>query len=87
MTAGQGRATGVHICAHPSCDRRCAGPMLACRGHWFQLPAKVRRQIWSWWRVRLSNPGNVNAVREHARAVQGAVEFWAAAERDSGAPA
>lgn len=83
MTATQGQGAGVHTCAHPSCDQRGAGTMLACREHWFQLPAKLRRPIWSWWRVRLNNPDNVNAVSQHTKAVQKAVEFWDAAGHDS----
>lgn len=84
---GEIRPVQTHTCAHPSCNRQCPITMLACRDHWYQLPTKLRRRIWSRWRDRLSNPDNVNAVGEHARAVQEAVNFWSAAEQDNEAPA
>jgi hypothetical protein len=36
-----------HECHYPECSLIVPPKMLACRRHWFQLPAFLRQKIWA----------------------------------------
>jgi hypothetical protein len=35
----------THDCAAPGCDTQVPAGKLMCYGHWFQLPAHIRRRV------------------------------------------
>jgi hypothetical protein len=57
----------MHTCPGKDCTAQVDASMLACRGHWYQLPADLRTRI---WRAYRSNPV------EHRAAVREALAFW-----------
>ncbi len=40
-----------HGCPAPRCKAKVPRHRLACRKHWFQLPADLRDAIWQAWRA------------------------------------
>jgi hypothetical protein len=36
-----------HKCPAPTCSATVATSQLACRGHWYALPAELRSRIWA----------------------------------------
>jgi len=34
-----------HGCARPGCPRLIAGPTLACKQHWYELPEDIRTDL------------------------------------------
>lgn len=63
-------------CAHPRCNHEVSIDTLACRKHWFLLPANLRAQIWRTWKARQANPGNPSAIDAHESAKTAAVLYW-----------
>lgn len=41
--------TETHDCAAPACDIEIPVGRLFCRGHWFALPAHIRRRVTGRW--------------------------------------
>lgn len=60
----------MHQCPGKDCTVQVESDQLACKPHWFQLPAELRSEIWAAYRRRRSNPG------EHAAVVRRAIAFW-----------
>lgn len=60
--------TTRHVCLHPACDTEIGLELLACRRHWYELPIKLRNDIWRHYRS-----GNTTA---HRAAVVEAVRVW-----------
>lgn len=56
-----------HKCPAPPCNKRVSSDQLACRGHWYALPADLRRSIWAAYQGR----GDLG----HAALVGEAVEY------------
>lgn len=40
-----------HQCPAPICSRTVPTEQFACRGHWYALPAELRRRIWAGYRT------------------------------------
>jgi hypothetical protein len=36
----------MHRCPGPECEQEVAVTMLACPGHWYQVPKAVRDAVW-----------------------------------------
>lgn len=57
----------THDCAAPGCGVQCAYEMLACRPHWYRLPADLRNRITGAWRsVGVRGAERYLAVRAEA---------------------
>lgn len=75
MSAGplQRRARPVltYRCAANGCQHTIEAPLLMCVGHWRLVPAAVKREVWTWWRLI----GKRTDARErHAAAKQAAID-------------
>jgi hypothetical protein len=57
-----------HQCPGPNCNRRVPQHMLACRTHWFSVPAPLRAKVWS--AAYRAGPGS----EEHTAACVAAIE-------------
>lgn len=59
-----------HECPAPGCTVVVAFELLACRAHWYQLPANVRSDVWRAYRRHgVGSP-------EHTAAISAAFEWW-----------
>ena len=57
-----------HRCPSPGCPTRVSEDMLACKGHWMQLPAPIRLAVNDTWARRASDPdAHLAAVAEALR--------------------
>lgn len=68
-------------CAVPNCNRATRTGQLMCRGHWFEVPAEIRRMVNRTWAAysaaahKPAEPGAFRAAREaYERARTAAVE-------------
>lgn len=66
-------------CDHPSCTIGVSLDTLACKKHWFELPAALRAQVWRTWRKRKDNPGDAAARDAHESAKTAALLYWSQA--------
>jgi hypothetical protein len=69
-----GRCDGqeaAHRCPYPDCDKAVPFNRLSCPTHWFELPPKLRKEIWDSYRS-WSDTG------DHERAIARAIAFWKA---------
>lgn len=62
------RSESHHPCPAPNCPQLVQDSMLACRRHWFELPAELRARIWEHYR-------SGDRV-QHMAAVREAHRFW-----------
>lgn len=62
--------TNTHECPYPLCTLRVPRAMLACRPHWFALPAELRSAIWAAHKAK--------NTMEHARAIGAAMRWYRA---------
>ena len=53
-----------HKCPAPSCPLRVPSSQVACRGHWYALPAELRRRIWALYRSAPLSPEHMEALLE-----------------------
>lgn len=61
-----------HTCPHPACTEQVGSTMLACRPHWFALPAELRSEVWAAYRRIRSDP------RRHRAAIAACLTWWRA---------
>jgi hypothetical protein len=66
-------ATSTHDCPG-GCGAQVARHMLACKRDWYRLPKELREAVWDGWQRRRS--GRPNGVRDHARAVRAAIDWY-----------
>lgn len=60
----------THECPAIGCTIHVPQSQLACRAHWFSLPAEVRSRLWSAYRR--------NDADSHARALEDCLAFFRA---------
>ena len=58
----------THECPKDGCTRRIPQSQLACRTHWYQVPAELRSAVWHAWANGLGA-----GTPEHMRAITAAV--------------
>jgi hypothetical protein len=57
-------------CPHPLCETKIPREMFACRSHWNELPAQVRRDIWRSWRAyKVGQVTLDDLTAEHEKAI------------------
>lgn len=61
----------THTCPAPGCSAQVPQSQLACRPHWYSLPAEVRSRVWSGYRS--------NDTDRHNQAMADAISFLKAA--------
>ncbi len=64
-----GAAVASHECPGRGCKQRVTAHMLACRPHWYMIPAPLRAAVWAAWR-----DGAGAGSLEHTAAITAAVE-------------
>lgn len=68
-------------CPVPSCGGTAEAGRLLCRRCWFQVPKRLRDDVWHWWRKILAaaQAGQLAALQEargrHAEAKAQAIEI------------
>jgi len=62
-------AKGSHTCPGPQCTVTVPYSQLACRRHWYQVPAAIRRAVYASW-----DYGRGAGSAGHAAALAAAVE-------------
>ena len=58
----------THECPKNGCTRRVPSHMLACRNHWYAIPAPLRSAVWNAWQN-----GAGAGSPEHSAAISAAV--------------
>ena len=64
--------TSLHKCPMPGCSIKIPQTKLACRDHWYELPAELRREVSASNRDR--RPGSFD---RHLTAVRAAYRWYA----------
>ena len=65
------------LCMHPHCRRPVAPKYLACRDHWYQLPAELRGEVWDAYRPGQEH-GGVPTTHRYRLALLRCFRFWLA---------
>ena len=63
-------------CHRPGCNAEVAPRLVACSGHWFELPRNLRDAIWATYRRGQEIDKNPSA--EYLDAADRCQEFWKA---------
>ena len=63
-----------HTCHWPGCDLQVPPAMWGCRGHWFQLPTKLRDEIWTVYTIGQEHDASL--VSQEYRDVADWVQAW-----------
>lgn len=61
--------SSTHACPAPGCENRVPRSQLACRSHWYALPADLRSAVWDAYNHH--GPGS----DEHGEAIGAAIEW------------
>lgn len=59
--------TETHECAAPGCDIQIGTGRLMCQGHWFALPAHIRRRVIGRWMAWQRDLGDENKMASYLR--------------------
>jgi hypothetical protein len=52
----------MHECPGPECEREVDITMLACPGHWYQVPKAVRNAVWREYKKAPGSPAHRHAM-------------------------
>lgn len=68
-----------HTCHWPGCGKAVPPKLWGCREHWYQLPAKLRAQIWATYRPgqeidKQPSPAYIEAAQNVQRWIREAKE-------------
>lgn len=66
----------IKTCSRPGCRVVIKPGQLACRGHWFELPAQLRDQLIEAWELRKANPTVPELVHAHRALLIKALRAW-----------
>lgn len=58
----------MHECPADGCQKQVANDMLMCSGHWYKVPAHLRKAVWRAW-----DNGAGAGSDEHNRAITAAI--------------
>lgn len=60
----------MHRCPGPECEREVNVTMLACHGHWYQVPASIRNAVWREYKKAPGSPAHRHAMDLAVKAMQ-----------------
>ena len=69
--------TAIHECAAPNCDIDIPVGRFMCQGHWFSLPAHIRRRVTGRWMAWQHDMGDADKMASYRRVCREAIEALA----------
>jgi hypothetical protein len=60
----------VSICLAAGCNSPVNRPRFLCKPHWFQVPRRLRDEIWRLYSAEPGSPDHVAALRAAVRGVR-----------------
>lgn len=64
----------THQCPGPGCTVQVPYELLACPRHWYQVPQKLRHEVWrAYRRLQGAHDDPIEAEREHDEACRQAI--------------